>query len=89
MAFITCNQRMGLILFTKQSTFTFAMHGKVSKADNNALLLQTMLYQKWDHVVMDDVIYYRTKKCTLILSVFQDSILVSFVETLTFVKYIG
>ena len=40
------------------------MHGVVGKVNNNALLLQTVLY-----VVMDDVIY-KTKKCMLILIVF-------------------
>ena len=41
MAFITCNQHMGLILFTKQATFTtFAMDGIVGKVNNKALMLQ-------------------------------------------------
>ena len=45
MVFITCNQRMGLILLTKQATFTtFAMYGIVGEVNNNALLVQTMLY---------------------------------------------
>ena len=62
MVFITCNQRTGLLLFTKQATFTpFAMHSIVSEVNINVLLLQTVLYYKWGHVVMDDVIY-RTKK---------------------------
>ena len=39
---MTCNQ---LLLFTKQNTFTlFAMHGIVSKVNNNTLLAQTVLY---------------------------------------------
>ena len=71
MTYITCNQREGLISFTKQATFsTFAMHSIVDKVNINALLLQTVL--KWGHAVMDDVIY-RTKKRELILIVFQDS----------------
>ena len=45
MVFITCNQHMGLLLFSKQATFTpFAMYGIVSKVNNNVLFLQTMLY---------------------------------------------
>ena len=75
--FITCNQCTGLLLFVKQATFTpFAMYGIVGKVNNNTLLVQTVLYWKWGHAVMDDVIY-RTKKHVLILIVFQDSILVS------------
>ena len=57
MAFITCNQHTGLLLFTKQAAFTtFAMHGIVGKVNNSVLLLQTMFYYKWGHVVMDDII---------------------------------
>ena len=57
MVLITCNQYMGLLLFTKQATFTpFAMHGIVNKVNNNALLVQTMLYLKWGRAVMNDVI---------------------------------
>ena len=79
MVFITCNHRAALLLFTKQTTLTpFAMHGIVGKVNNNALLVQTTLY----YAVMDDIIY-RTKKCALILIVFQDSIFVLVVETLT------
>ena len=45
MVFITCNQHTGLLLFTKQATYTpFAMHGIVGKVNNNALLVQTVLY---------------------------------------------
>ena len=48
----------GLPLFTKQATFTpFAMDGIVGKVNNNVLLLQTVLYYKWGHMVMDDVVY--------------------------------
>ena len=71
MEFITCNQHMGLILFTKQATYIpFAIDSIVGKVNINALLLQTVLYKKWVHVVMDDIIY-RTKKRALILIVFQ------------------
>ena len=77
MVIITCNQCAGLLLFTKQAIFiSFVMHGIVSKVNNNALLVQTMLYKKRGHAVTGDVIY-RTKKCALMLIVFQDSILVS------------
>ena len=77
MVFITCNQYTGLLLFTKQATFTsLAMHGIVGKVKMNALLVQTVLYLKWGHAVMDAVIY-RTNKRMLILIVFQNSILVS------------
>ena len=42
----------------QEATFTpFAMHGIVSKVNINVLLLQTMLYYKWGHAVMHDVIY--------------------------------
>ena len=76
MVFITCNQYTGLLVFTKQATFTpFAMHGIVGKVKMNALLVQTVLHWKWGHAVMDDIIY-RTKKRMLILIVFQGSILV-------------
>ena len=45
MVLITCNQRTGLLLFTKQATLApFAIHGIVSKVNNNALLVQTVLY---------------------------------------------
>ena len=45
MGFITCNQRMDFLSFTKQATFTpFAMDGIVGKVNINALLLQTVLY---------------------------------------------
>ena len=32
------------------------MDGIVGKVNIDALLLQTVLYQKWGHAVMDDVI---------------------------------
>ena len=77
MVLITCNQCMGLLLFTKQATFTpFAMHSTVDKVNNNALLVQIVLYQKWGHAVMHDIIY-RTKKCVLISVAFQDRSLIS------------
>ena len=41
------------------------MHGIVDKVNNNALLVWTVLYKKWGHAVMDDIIY-RTKKPMLI-----------------------
>ena len=46
------------------------MDGIVSKVkvNINALLLHTMLYYKWGHAVMDDVIY-RTRQCALILMI--------------------
>ena len=45
MAFITCNQRTDLLLFTKQATFTpFAMDSKIGKVNINVLLLQTVLH---------------------------------------------
>ena len=67
MAFIICNQCMDFLSFTKQATFTpFVMDGIVGNVNINALLLQTVLYQKWGHAVMDDVIY-RTKNLVLIL----------------------
>ena len=51
MVFITCNQPMGLLLFAKQTSFTpFVMHSIVGKVNNNALLLQTVLYWKWGYV---------------------------------------
>ena len=44
MAFITCNQHMGLLLFIKLTTLIpFAMHGIVGKVSNNVLLVQAML----------------------------------------------
>ena len=71
MAFITGNQCMDFLSFTKQATYTsFATDSIVCKININALLLQTVLYQNWIHAVMDDVIY-RTKKRALILNVFQ------------------
>ena len=62
------------------------MHGIVGKVNNNALLLQTMLYLKWGHAVMNE----QSNVC-LFQPRFQDSILVSCVEPLTnsFVKHIG
>ena len=43
--FITCNQCTGLVVFTKQTTFTpLVMHGMVGKVNNIALLVQTVLY---------------------------------------------
>ena len=57
MGFITCNQHIDFLSFTKQATFTpLAMDGIVSKVNINALLLQTVVYYKWGHAVMDDVI---------------------------------
>ena len=57
MEFITCNQRKDFVAFTKQATFTpFALDGIVGKVNINALLLQTVMYRKWGHAVMDDVI---------------------------------
>ena len=45
MAFITGNQHMDFLSFTKQATYTpFAMDGVVGKISINALLLQTILY---------------------------------------------
>ena len=45
MGFITCNQHIDFLSFTKQATFTpFAMDGIVGKVNINALLLQTVLY---------------------------------------------
>ena len=45
MGFITGNQYMDFLSFTKQTTYTpFAMDGVVSKVNINALLLQTILY---------------------------------------------
>ena len=59
MVFITCNRCTYRLTFIyKQATFTpFAMHGIVGKVNINALLLQTVLYYKWGHAVMHDVIY--------------------------------
>ena len=55
-------------------------------------LLNTMLYEKWGHAVIDDVIH-RTKKFMLIWIAIQNSILLwySYVETLisSFVKCTG
>ena len=74
MLFITCNQYTCLVLFAKQTTLTpFAMHSIVGK-----------VMQCWyrpcyiSHVVINDVIF-RTTKCMLILIVFQNSILVSYI----------
>ena len=47
------------------------MDSIVGKVNINALLLQTMLYLKWIHVVMDDVSYRTKKKRVLLLIVFQ------------------
>ena len=56
------------------------MDGIVDKVNINSLLLQTILYYKWGHAVIDDIIY-RTRKYALMLMMFrlriQDSILVS------------
>ena len=53
MVFITCNQRTGLLLFTRQAAFTpFAMHGIVGEVNKNILLVQIMLYQKWSHAII-------------------------------------
>ena len=66
MEFITGNQRTDFLSFTKQATYTpFATDSIVCKVNINALLLQTVLYSKWVHAVMNDV-NYRTKKCALI-----------------------
>ena len=44
MAFITLNECMSLLSFTKQAIFTpFAINGIVGKVNINALLLQTVL----------------------------------------------
>ena len=45
MAFLTSNQHMDFLSFTKQTTYTlFAMDGMVGKVSINVLLLQTILY---------------------------------------------
>ena len=58
------------------------MDSIIGKVNINVLLLQTVLYYKWGHAVMDDIVY-RIRKCVLILMMFyvriQDSIFVSYV----------
>ena len=43
MVFIISIQHMDFLLIAKQTFTSFAMHGIVSKVNNNALLVQTML----------------------------------------------
>ena len=58
MVFITCNQCMGLLLFTKQTNFIlFAMYSIIGKLKYHAIGTESdlVLQIKCSHVVMDDV----------------------------------
>ena len=74
MVFITCNQCLGLLNKLTLLLLLCMAQSVRYTVNNNAPLVQTMLYQKWGHEVMGDkMTIYRTKKHMLILIVFQDT----------------